>query len=78
MAETASVGSGGRARSAGRRSGRFPRLGGATWSFALAWELAERRGTGAYLVVGGRPRMARSRWFAAQVPFLLRPEGVPA
>lgn len=63
MAETAFGGSGGR-----RRSGRFPRLGGATWSFDLAWELAERRGAGAFLVVGRRPGMARSRWFAAQVP----------
>ena len=72
MAETA-FGSSGK-----RRSGRFPRLGGATWSFALAWELAERRGEGAFLLVGRRPGMARSRWFSAQVPFLPSQEEVPA
>lgn len=72
MAETAS------ALSGIRRSGRFPRLGGATWSFAQAWEVAERRGSGAFLVVGRRPGMARSRWFAAQVPFLPSQEEVPA
>ncbi len=72
MAETAS-GSSGR-----RHSGRFPRLGGATWSFELAWELAERRGAGAYLLAGHRPGMARSRWFAAQVPFLPSPEEGPS
>lgn len=72
MAETAFAGLG------RRQPSRFPRLGGATWSFALAWELAERRGTGAYLVVGRRPRFARTRWFAAQVPFLPSPEEVPA
>jgi len=60
MAETA-AGSGG-----WRRSGRFPRLGGASWSFALAWELAERRASGAFLVVGRRPGMARTRWFVSQ------------
>ena len=72
MSETA-FGSSGR-----RRSGRFPRLGGATWSFALAWQLAERRGSGAFLVVGRRRGFARSRWFAAQVPFLPSQEEVPA
>ena len=73
MAETAFTGSGGR-----RGASRFPRLGGATWSFALAWQLAERRGQGAFLVVGRRPGMARTRWFAAQVPFLPSQEEVPA
>ena len=59
MAETAR-GSG------GWRRGRLPRLGGATWSFALAWELAQRRASGASLVVGRRPGMARTRWFVAE------------
>ncbi len=72
MAETAS------ALSGTRRSGRLPRLGGATWSFAQAWEVAERRGPGAFLVVGHRRGMARTRWFAAQVPFLPSQEEVPA
>lgn len=73
MAETAL------ALSARRQSGRLPRLGGATWSFALAWQLAERRGAGAYLVVGRRRGMARTRWFAAQVPFFpSQQEEVPA
>ena len=67
MAETAGAGLG------RRHSGRFPRLGGATWSFALAWEQAERRGSGAYLLAGRRRGFARSRWFAAQVPFLPSP-----
>jgi len=72
MAEPASGSSG------SQHSGRFPRLGGATWSFALAWELTERRGSGAYLVAGRRRGFARSRWFAAQVPFLPSQEEVPA
>ncbi len=61
-----------------RYSARHPRLGGATWSFALAWELAERRGAGAYLLAGRQRGFARSRWFAAQVPFLPSSEEVPA
>lgn len=72
MSETTSGGS------QRRHSARHPRLGGATWSFELAWQLAERRGSGAFLVVGRRPGIARSRWFAAQVPFLPSPEEVPA
>jgi hypothetical protein len=61
-----------------RHSARHPRLGGATWSFSQAWEVAERRGPGAFLVVGRRPGMARTRWFAAQVPFLPSQEEAPA
>ena len=63
MAETSHRGSG-----MSRSGGRFPRLGGATWSFSVAWELAERR-AGACLVVGRRAGMARTRWLAAQYPF---------
>ena len=54
------------AGSGGWRRSRLPRLGGASWSFALAWELAQRRASGAFLVVGRRPGMARTRWFVSQ------------
>jgi len=59
MAETAGGGSG------GRRRGRFPRLGGASWSFTVAWEQAERR-HGASLLAGRWPGSPRTRWLVIQ------------